>query len=228
MKWKYVPQLHGMVTEWMQWCISNTRAGAVLTQFSDLEDLAQHPGELNGTAAKRAFVLVLAAAVLQDDLFRGDKVKLPSTSLRWKKSQNWPWYTCPGEPWPGTACCPRPASPEESGWSPRPGSRGSAFKTSKDVTQKTRSSFYSRCRLTHSEAQHLVVFSVHGLPLLCARGVIFSIKSNSTQLKNDVPLSLKHNKQSMHAEREALLLHYSRSEDKENLSNYVKRIKEKV
>lgn len=51
------------------------------------------------------------------------------------------------------------------------------------------------CRLTHSEAQHLVVFSVHGLSLLCARGIIFSIKSDSTQLKDDIPLCLKHNNQ---------------------------------
>lgn len=65
----------------------------------------------------------------------------------------------------------------------------------KDVTQQHRKRFYWRCRLTHGEAQHLVVFSVHGLPLLCARGVIFSIKSNSAQLKNDVPLSLKHKSQ---------------------------------
>lgn len=41
---------------------------SVLTQFSDLQYLAQHSGELDGAAAKRTLVLVLAAAVLQDNL----------------------------------------------------------------------------------------------------------------------------------------------------------------
>ena len=40
----------------------------VLTQFPDLQDLAQHLGELDRTAAKGALVLVFSATVLQDDL----------------------------------------------------------------------------------------------------------------------------------------------------------------
>ena len=40
----------------------------VLTQFPDLQDLAQHLGELDRTAAKGALVFVFSAAVLQDDL----------------------------------------------------------------------------------------------------------------------------------------------------------------
>jgi hypothetical protein len=44
---------------------------------------------------------------------------------------------------------------------------------------------------THSEAQHLVVLGVHGLSLLRATRVIFPIKRNPAQLKNDVPLGLE-------------------------------------
>lgn len=47
---------------------------------------------------------------------------------------------------------------------------------------------------THSKAQHLIVLGVHGLSLFCTSGVIFSVESNSTKLKNDVPLSLNHSK----------------------------------
>lgn len=57
------------------------------------------------------------------------------------KAKNEPWCMCPGEPWQGTACCPKPASPEESGWSPWLGSHGSAFKT--EMTSAGREFFYS-------------------------------------------------------------------------------------
>lgn len=40
-----------------------------LTQFSNLEDLAQHSSEFDGTPAEGTFVLVLTAAVLQDNLY---------------------------------------------------------------------------------------------------------------------------------------------------------------
>lgn len=39
-----------------------------LTQFSNFEDLAQHFGKLDTAAAKRTFMLVFTAAVLQDNL----------------------------------------------------------------------------------------------------------------------------------------------------------------
>lgn len=40
----------------------------LLTQFPDLQYLAQHSRELDGAAAERTLVLVLAAAVLQHNL----------------------------------------------------------------------------------------------------------------------------------------------------------------
>lgn len=39
-----------------------------LTELAHFQDLAQHLGQLDAAAAKRALVLVLPAAVLQDDL----------------------------------------------------------------------------------------------------------------------------------------------------------------
>lgn len=47
---------------------------------------------------------------------------------------------------------------------------------------------------THGEAQHLIVLGVHGLSLLCPSGVVLSVESNSTQLENDVSLSLDKHK----------------------------------
>lgn len=47
---------------------------------------------------------------------------------------------------------------------------------------------------THGEAQHLIVLGVHGLSLLCSGGIVLSVESNSTQLKNDVSLSLDQHK----------------------------------
>lgn len=47
--------------------------GWTLTQLSDLEDLAQHFGQLDTAPAERALVLVLPTAVLQDDLPRAQR-----------------------------------------------------------------------------------------------------------------------------------------------------------
>lgn len=52
----------------------------------------------------------------------------------------------------------------------------------------------------YSESQHLVVLGVHGFALLCstardAAGVRLCIKSNSSQLKDDVSLCLKDRRQ---------------------------------
>lgn len=44
---------------------------------------------------------------------------------------------------------------------------------------------------TDGEAQHLVVLGVHGLPLLRPTSVVLTVKSDSTQLENDISLSLK-------------------------------------
>lgn len=43
-----------------------------LTELPHFQDLAQHLGQLDAAAAKRALVLVFPAAVLQDDLENTD------------------------------------------------------------------------------------------------------------------------------------------------------------
>ena len=47
---------------------TGVQGSRALTQFPDLQDLTQHLGELNRTAAKGALVLVFSATVLQDNL----------------------------------------------------------------------------------------------------------------------------------------------------------------